>query len=269
MDLGLGRDHPELGLDALTDGVELTLDLGVIDDRTFVNNASFGAYAEIVQSPAYRADKLDTTLQMLPDLLSGRRGPRLVGWIDDDVRIEGPTALLISNNPYDLKDLAGLGRRARLDSGVLGVVAITVDSAAQAAALMRQQSSGLRTLTAHEVVIDADADEIPVGIHGGVGADADPGALPDPPGSAAGTRAARPPDGANTHGRQESGPCGDWPSAPAGEPASAAVRVRVGTRSRVRAACATTRPALRRLCRQRRPDRCRITRAASPPDGER
>jgi hypothetical protein len=58
MDLGLDRDHPELGLDALTDGVELTLDLGVIGDRTFVNNASFGAYAEIVQSPAYRADKL-------------------------------------------------------------------------------------------------------------------------------------------------------------------------------------------------------------------
>jgi diacylglycerol kinase family enzyme len=166
MDLGLDRDHPELGLDALTDGVELTLDLGVIGDRTFVNNASFGAYAEIVQSPAYRADKRDTTLQMLPDLLSGRRGARLVGRIDNEVTIEGPTALLISNNPYDLKDLAGLGRRARLDSGVLGVVAITVDSAAQAAALMRRQSSGLRTLTAHEVVIDADAEEIPVGVDG-------------------------------------------------------------------------------------------------------
>jgi diacylglycerol kinase family enzyme len=166
MDLGLDRDHPELGLDALTDGVELTLDLGVIGDRTFVNNASFGAYAEIVQSPAYRADKRDTTLQMLPDLLSGRRGARLIGRIDDEVTIEGPTALLISNNRYDLKDLAGLGRRARLDSGVLGVVAITVDSAAQAAALMRRQSSGLRTLTAQEVVIDADAKEIPVGIDG-------------------------------------------------------------------------------------------------------
>ena len=166
MDLGLDRDHPELGLDALTDGVELTLDLGVIGDRTFVNNASFGAYAEIVQSPAYRADKRDTTLQMLPDLLSGRRGARLVGRIDGDMTIEGPTALLISNNPYDLRDIAGLGRRARLDSGVLGVVAITVDSAAQAAALMRRHSSGLRQVTAHEVVIDADAEEIPVGIDG-------------------------------------------------------------------------------------------------------
>jgi diacylglycerol kinase family enzyme len=50
---------------------------------------------------------------------------------------------------------------------VLGVVAITVDSAAEAAVLLRlRHSSGLRTLTAQEVVIDADAKEIPVGIDG-------------------------------------------------------------------------------------------------------
>ena len=45
MDLGLDRDRPDAGLDALTDGVELRLDLGLIGGRTFVNNASFGAYA--------------------------------------------------------------------------------------------------------------------------------------------------------------------------------------------------------------------------------
>jgi hypothetical protein len=43
--------------DALTDGVELRIDLGLIGNRTFVNNASFGAYAQIVQSPAYRDDR--------------------------------------------------------------------------------------------------------------------------------------------------------------------------------------------------------------------
>jgi diacylglycerol kinase family enzyme len=167
MDLGLDRDHPELGLDALTDGVELTLDLGLVGGRTFVNNASFGAYAEIVQSPSYRDDKRGTTLRMLPDLLSGQGGPRMVVHIDDEVTIEGPQAVLISNNPYELGDPAGLGRRARLDLGVLGVIAIKVDNAAQAAALLRvRQSSGVRTYTAHKVVIDADTDEIPVGIDG-------------------------------------------------------------------------------------------------------
>ena len=63
MDLGLDRENPATCLDALTDGVEQRIDLGVIGGRTFVNNASFGAYAEVVQSPAYRDDKRGTTLQ--------------------------------------------------------------------------------------------------------------------------------------------------------------------------------------------------------------
>jgi diacylglycerol kinase family enzyme len=167
MDLGLDREHPDADLDALTDGVEVCLDLGVIGGRTFVNNASFGAYAEVVQSPAYRNDKTGTTLQMLPDLLSGQRGPELVVRIDGEVTIKGPKALLVSNNPYDLRDLAGMGRRARLDSGVLGVVAVTVDSAAQAAGLLRgRQASGLRNMVAHEVVVESNASEISVGIDG-------------------------------------------------------------------------------------------------------
>ena len=77
MDLGLDRDNPAACLDALTDGVEQRIDLGIIGDRTFVNNASFGAYAEIVESPAYRDDKAGTTLQMLPEILNGHRGAKL------------------------------------------------------------------------------------------------------------------------------------------------------------------------------------------------
>ena len=167
MDLGLNREHPDADLDALTDGVEVRLDLGVIGGRTFVNNASFGAYAEVVQSPAYRDDKAGTTLQMLPDLLSGHQGPELVVRIDGEVTIERPKALLVSNNPYEMGDLAGLGRRGRLDTGVLGVVAVTVDSAAQAAGLIRgRQARGLRRLAAREVVVESDAPEISVGIDG-------------------------------------------------------------------------------------------------------
>src|SRR5215467_768350 len=57
MDLGLDRENPAACLDALSNGVEQRIDLGVIGGRTFVNNASFGAYAEVVESPAYRDDK--------------------------------------------------------------------------------------------------------------------------------------------------------------------------------------------------------------------
>jgi hypothetical protein len=73
LDLGLDREDPSACLGALSDGVELRVDLGVINGRTFVNNASFGAYAEVVQTPAYRGDKLNTTLSTLPDLLQGHR----------------------------------------------------------------------------------------------------------------------------------------------------------------------------------------------------
>src|SRR5262249_22796214 len=64
-------------------------------------------------------------------------------------------------------DIAGLGRRARLDAGTLGVVAVTVSNALQAASLLRgARGQGLTTLTAAEVVVDADVPEIPVGIDG-------------------------------------------------------------------------------------------------------
>jgi diacylglycerol kinase family enzyme len=167
MDLGLDRDNPAACLDALTsDGVEQRIDLGIIGGRTFVNNASFGAYAEVVENPAYRDDKRGTTLQVLPDLLTGHGGAKLTARAGDTT-ITGPQALLVSNDPYKLSDIAGLGRRARLDTGTLGVVAVTVNNALQAAGLLRgAHGRGLTTLTADEVVVDADAPEIPVGIDG-------------------------------------------------------------------------------------------------------
>jgi diacylglycerol kinase family enzyme len=167
MDLGLDRDNPAACLDALTgDGVEQRIDLGIIGDRTFVNNASFGAYAEIVESPAYRDDKTGTTLQMLPEILNGHRGAKLSATAGD-VTITGPQALLVSNNPYEGGDIAGLSRRARLDAGKLGVVAVTVNSALQAATLLRgARGQGLTTLTAGQVVVNAEVPEIPVGIDG-------------------------------------------------------------------------------------------------------
>jgi len=166
MDLGLDREDPSTCLDALTDGVEMRIDLGLIGDRTFVNNASFGAYASVVQSADYRDDKRGTTLEMLPDLLVGHRGPRLT-LRTDGVVATGPQAILVSNNPYATSDIAGLGNRERLDIGVLGILAVTVDSAADAVRLMRgMRSKALKLITAREVTIESDALSIPVGIDG-------------------------------------------------------------------------------------------------------
>ncbi|HET6533890.1 MAG TPA: diacylglycerol kinase family protein [Actinoplanes sp.] len=167
LDLGLDREDPAKCLDALSDGVELHIDLGQVGDRTFVNNASFGAYATVVQSPAYRDDKTRTTLDMLPDLLTGHRGPLLRLRIGETV-LSGSQAVLISNNPYGSDDLAGLGRRPRLDGGVLGVLAVRIRSAGEAAGLVRRRrwTRSITVLDAAEAVVEADVPSIPVGIDG-------------------------------------------------------------------------------------------------------
>lgn len=166
LDLGLDRTDPSKCLDALTDGVELRIDLGFVSDRVFVNNASFGVYAQVVQSDAYRDDKVGTIMQQLPELLTHRSGPRLTMRCGH-VRMDAPQAVLVSNNPYQVGDPAGLGRRTQLDSGALGVLGVNVDNAAQAVDLLRgRHARGLTALTATEVVVDADAAEIPVGVDG-------------------------------------------------------------------------------------------------------
>ena len=173
MDLGLDRNDPAACLDALTGaGVEVRVDLGFADGHPFVNNASFGAYAAVVQSPEYRDDKVRTTLELLPELLTHQRGPRLTARIEETgatgaAVIDAPQALLVSNNPYRMDDPAGLGYRERLESGVLGVLGVKVENAAEAAGLLLGvHSTGLTVLTASEVVVDADRPEIEVGVDG-------------------------------------------------------------------------------------------------------
>ena len=166
LDLGLDRADPARCLDALRDGVEARIDLGRINDRPFVNNASFGAYAEIVENPAYRDDKRRTALDALPDLLTQRRGAHLVAEVGEE-KVDAPQALLVSNNPYEASDLAGMGRRSRLDRGVLGVIAVQVTTARQAVSLLNgTRRQGLGILQGPEVVVTADVPEIPVGIDG-------------------------------------------------------------------------------------------------------
>jgi diacylglycerol kinase family enzyme len=166
LDLGLNRDDPSACLGALSDGVELRVDLGRINGQVFVNNASFGAYAEVVETPAYRGDKLNTTLNLLPDLLQGQRGVRLSARADD-TEIRSPQALLVANNPYGTGDIAGLSRRARLDAGVLGVIGVKVRNVQQAIDLLRgRRAVGVRVLSTKKIEVTADAPQIPVGIDG-------------------------------------------------------------------------------------------------------
>ena len=166
LDLGLDRDDPAACLDALSDGVDLRVDLGVIGGQTFVNNVSFGAYAEIVETPAYRDDKLHTTLNLLPDLLQGQRGSPFTARVGQHGN-PGPAGAAGRQQPVRDRRCRRPGPPPRLDRGVLGVVGVKVGSARQAVGLLRgEHADGLSVLDAERVEITADTEQIPVGING-------------------------------------------------------------------------------------------------------
>ena len=58
LDLGLDRADVPGALDAFDDGVDTKVDLAEINGRVFVNNASMGVYAKVVQSADYRDAKV-------------------------------------------------------------------------------------------------------------------------------------------------------------------------------------------------------------------
>jgi diacylglycerol kinase family enzyme len=143
LDLGLDRDDVVGALDAFTDGVERRIDLAQVNDRVFVNNASLGVYAKVVQSEAYRDAKLETWTRMLPDLLGADASAiDLEFSTPDGSTCRDAPLVLVSNNPYQLTNMAGAGTRARLDEGVLGVNAARVRSAAEVSKLVALELVG-------------------------------------------------------------------------------------------------------------------------------
>jgi diacylglycerol kinase family enzyme len=143
MDLGLDRDDVVGALDAFGEAVERRIDLGLIGDRVFVNNATVGLYAKIVQSPEYRDRKVGTALELLPAML----GPQAVPF---DLRFTGPDGtdhdsahlILVSNDRYELDRGEGFGSRRRIDAGTLGIVAARFRSSGDIARFVRLQAAG-------------------------------------------------------------------------------------------------------------------------------
>jgi len=143
MDLGLDRDDVVGALDAFGVAVERRIDLGRVADQVFVNNATMGLYAKIVQSPAYRDHKVDTALELLPGLLGPHAAPfdlRFTG--GDGTEHHSAHLILVSNNRYELSHPEGFGSRRRLDAGTLGIVAARLEAPSEAARSAQLQASG-------------------------------------------------------------------------------------------------------------------------------
>ncbi|HEV8651830.1 MAG TPA: diacylglycerol kinase family protein [Actinomycetes bacterium] len=143
MDLGLDRDDVVAALDAFGAAVERRIDLGMVGDRVFVNNATVGLYAKIVQSPAYRDHKVGTALELLPEMLGPDAAPfdlRFTG--PDGTKHDSAHLIMVSNDRYELGRAEGFGSRRRIDTGSLGIVAARFQSGQDAARFARRQSFG-------------------------------------------------------------------------------------------------------------------------------
>jgi diacylglycerol kinase family enzyme len=163
LDLGVDRDDVVGALDAFVDGSERRVDLADVNGRVFVNNVSLGLYADAVQRAGYRAAKLRTLLDTVPDVL----GPAGSGL---DLRWRGPgghehhhgAAILVSNNRYRLGHAVGSGTRPRIDDGLLGV---TVAGAPVGRAGRHLPQRPWREWTTRDFEVEAD-HPVPVGIDG-------------------------------------------------------------------------------------------------------
>ncbi len=124
LDLGVDCDDVVGALDAFVDGSERRVDLGEVNGRAFVNNVSLGVYGEAVQHAGYRAAKMRTLLETVPDVLGPGRKPDLRWRGPDGDEHEGGAAIVVSNNCYRFERPPGSGMRPHLDDGVLGVTVL-------------------------------------------------------------------------------------------------------------------------------------------------
>jgi diacylglycerol kinase family enzyme len=172
-DLGLDRGHPLAALEAFA-GTERRIDVGVVGDRTFLNNVSLGAYADLVAEPGYRAGKLTTAHAVLPGALRGERALLQVAFQDPQGRrFQDVLVLLVANNGYELGGGAVLGARERLDGGILQISALRARTGAQLAGLAariaaRRVRPGAQWAqwTTTALRVDADLALLPAGIDG-------------------------------------------------------------------------------------------------------
>jgi len=148
LDLGLDREDPRRSMAAFRDAVERRIDYATVNGRFFVNNASLGVYATIVQQEGYREQKVETSTALLPDLLGRQDRPFDLQFLDPDgTDVDGAFLIQVSNNPYALGPTSDVAQRRRLDSGELGVFAVTGATGRDAATLVALTALGQQRLS--------------------------------------------------------------------------------------------------------------------------
>lgn len=123
----VGFDPKEIG-DALASfyGIERRVDVGSINGRIFLNNASFGLYADVVDKPDYRNHKVRTTREVLRSLLNGDTPYYALSFTDDKQKKHRHAAqILVGVNAYETVNIFEFGRRRAMNQGILQITAVT------------------------------------------------------------------------------------------------------------------------------------------------
>jgi diacylglycerol kinase family enzyme len=190
-DLGL---NPKRITDAMAsfNGTIRQIDVGDINGRIFLNNVSFGVYADIVNHPEYRDNKLAVSRQVLNEVVEGKRQPYNLQFdnAENGQHFDQAVMVIVSANRYKTVGLLELGQRQHLDEGILQVNAVTrlnnalvrglvkhaslhrllkkpqkLKPAAEGASRQREVS-GLDQWTAESFSIDSGEQSLVVGVDG-------------------------------------------------------------------------------------------------------
>jgi diacylglycerol kinase family enzyme len=157
LDLGLDRDDPLSALEALSNGEELLIDYATAGGRPFLNNVSFGVYAQAVHRDEYRVQKLKTLEDTVATATRDVETQAQLRYVTPDGRThERAPLLLISNNIYHYSGHPDYGRRFRLDSGRLGIGAITNLPEGAVASMHLHQIRSLQEWEATSYHIESD-----------------------------------------------------------------------------------------------------------------
>jgi diacylglycerol kinase family enzyme len=161
LDLGLDRRDPRRSLYAFRDAIERRVDYATVNDRFFVNNVSLGVYATIVQQEGYREAKAETTRRLLPEMLGDAKEPFDLSFVTPDgLEVDGSFLVMVSNDPYVLAASPSTSQRLRLDTGQLGVFAVTAATGAQAAEVVTLALAGQGGRSRHAFEFTCETFEI-------------------------------------------------------------------------------------------------------------
>ena len=176
-DLGLNITNPASAVTALRAGDPAHVDLGRVGSRVFVNNVSFGAYADALLTPGYRQAKTRTFVEIAPAYVGGQQ------WVNATVDtpqgpVEYPQVVLVSNNPYHISTPRHLGHRFALDTGQLGGIVLKRPANAPPPDLLPRlrrelqrghagpPGEGVITWSATRITLHGPAGQLPAGIDG-------------------------------------------------------------------------------------------------------